>query len=142
MYKFHSIEKFNSRKKSQLTTLITKEIKMINSINNATKSCYQTRVVTPAKWVGNRVRLITAIGIGILLIAACINSSAALDLMTKNIKYLTIIVPIAYSLPAPLIGTAMVLTEGLGHPGTAIFNSYTHSVVKAWQTWFTFVGIA
>ena len=115
---------------------------MINGINNAAKSCYQTCVVTPAKWVSNHVILITAIGIGILLTAACINSSAALDLMTKNIKYLTIVLPIAYSLPTPLIGIAMALTEGLGHPGTAIFNSYTHSVVKAWQTWFTFVGIA
>jgi len=103
---------------------------------------YHNVIVPPINWVNSHTQLITVVAVGILLAASCYTSPAALELMKRNIKFFSILLPIACTLPAPVIGASLVVAEAVGYPGTVLFNSYMQTVAKAWQMWFTFVGIA
>jgi len=114
---------------------------MIQSVKSTVTTFKNNVIIPPVRWVKNNTRLITALAVTILLAAACYSSPQALDLMKKNVKFLSIALPIAYTLPVPVIGCMLVLAEGVGYPGAALFDSYCQTVAKAWQTWFTFVGL-
>lgn len=68
-------------------------------------------------------------------------------MMKKNIKFLTIVAPITYTLPAPIIGIRMALQSAapggqISYNASKKFELYGESIVKVWEAWFRYVGIA
>ena len=114
-----------------------------NYINQLNTECIQ-----PAKeWCTKHPLLVSAIGVTILLGAACLNSPEACGFMLKNIKFLTVIVPIAYTMTFPIVTVLFVmaggapLAESSRHYLSENFGMYCASIPKVWEIWFQFVGI-
>lgn len=109
-------------------------------------SVFNTNCVEPSiDWIKNHKTVVSVISISVLLGAACFKSPQTLDMMKKNIKFLTVIVPIAYTIPAPIIGFCIAITEAgagsISYDSGKLFEAYRNSIVKVWQAWFRFVGI-
>lgn len=105
--------------------------------NHLTK--FNSEYITPSiKWVNKNKLVVASIALSILIGIACYRSPGSLDLMKKGVKLLTIVVPVAYTLPAPFVIAGIVACQG---PDRALGAYYFQSVAKVWQMWFVFVGL-
>lgn len=98
------------------------------------------------KWTRSNKTLLYTLAVSLLLGGiVCYHSPQTFELMKKNVKFLTVIIPIAYTLTFPLVLTVFVVgTEnpyGCHQGAHKLFQQYTESIVKVWQLWFNFVGL-
>jgi hypothetical protein len=55
---------------------------------------------------------------------------------------MTVVIPIAYTIPAPIVGFCMALTPNVSYDSGKMYEAYCQSIVKVWQEWFKFAGIS
>lgn len=120
---------------------------MLATINQSI-STLNTEYVQPSfSWCKRHKLLVSTIALSVLTGAICYKSEVAYDLMKKNIKYLTVVLPIAYTLPLPLISFMISVTlagtgGSMSYETGKMLEAYTQSIVRVWQAWFKFVGIS
>lgn len=123
---------------------------MIASIGGYVNSFNEKCVKPTIEWSKKHELLIAGIGISVILGIACYRSPEVFEFTKKNIKLLTVVVPIACTiLPLPIVAITVAISGGAnGRGGGSIsdvadpmFKAYYYGVIKVWQEWFKFVGI-
>lgn len=121
---------------------------MINAINNAASyvndKCFRPTV----KAINNHKVMAATVAIfGTVLGVASYKSPEVAAFLKKNVKLLTIVVPLTYTaaLPFVLIGSIMMGASGsceAHRNSNAFLEMYSTGLQKTWQAWLKYVELA
>ena len=116
---------------------------------NQNFNVFRTNYVTPAINFSKRHKiLVSAVITSVVLGAICYRSPQAAHAMKKNVKFVTVVLPIAYTLTFPVAMVGFVMAGAAPYQGYEsrrtlenLFDVYCQSIVKVWQAWFKLMEI-